>query len=322
MSTKNLKMLSIGKATQDVFLKSDEFNPHVEGKVAYTHLPLGAKLDVDEVHFTTGGNATNASVTFARTGLQAQYMWVLGTEPSSLAIVAELDTENVDLSGVIQAATYRASYSTILLSPDGERTILNYHGTMAHPDGHPLNLDLIKDADWLYISSLGSFELLEKVVSIAAKAGVKVAINPAGSELVQPAKLKAILEDVEILIVNREEMHLLVEGTTLEELARHGTHYTPVVVVSDGPKGVIATDGKTLVRGGLYEDVPVIDRTGAGDAFGSGFVAMYAQGKDLKECITYASANSTSVVSSIGAKVGILHYGVKLHGMPLHVMPF
>ena len=67
----------------------------------------------------------------------------------------------------------------------------------------------------------------------------------------------------------------------------------------------------------MYEDVPVLDRTGAGDAFGSGFLAYYSQGHSLKESVVFASANSTSVVQKIGAKDGILHKGTVLHDMPI-----
>jgi sugar/nucleoside kinase (ribokinase family) len=84
----------------------------------------------------------------------------------------------------------------------------------------------------------------------------------------------------------------------------------------------MASDGKTVVRAGMYEDVPVIDRTGAGDAFGSGFLSQWATGKSLKQSILFASANSTSVVMTIGAKTGILHSSAKLHEMPLHEKPF
>ena len=122
--------------------------------------------------------------------------------------------------------------------------------------------------------------------------------------------------------VNKEEAELLVEGGSLEELARHLMSYVSLAIISDGPNGVVATDGKTFVRAGMYEDVKVIDRTGAGDAFGSGFLSHYAQGKSLKDSIVFASANSTAVVTKIGAKAGILHKGAKLHAMPLHEKPY
>ena len=106
------------------------------------------------------------------------------------------------------------------------------------------------------------------------------------------------------------------------EIARHALNLVPVVVISDGPNGVVATDGKTIVSAGMYEDVPVLDRTGAGDAFGSGFLSQYAQGKSLRDSIVFASANSTSVVQYIGAKEGILHGEVTLHDMPLEEKEF
>lgn len=315
-------ILCIGKATQDVFLRSDEFDPRKEGKVAYTHLPLGAKLTVDEAIFATGGNASNVAVTLARQGIHAQYMWALGTDPASQAIVGELDQEDINMSLVVQHEQYRSGYSVVLLAPSGERTILAYHGRGAEDNGRPLDLDAIGRADWVYPSALHSFDLLEKVMSLAARHDVKVMFNPDSVELGNVKKLKSLLHDVDVLCLNKEEMQTLVEGHTLEELVRHGRHLCPVIIVSDGPRGVCATDGETIVTAGMYEDVPVVDRTGAGDAFASGFLSQWAVGKSLEESIILASANSTSVVSVIGAKPGILHSGTKLHDMPIKTKPF
>lgn len=316
-------ILAIGKATQDVFVRSAKaFTKYEHKGVRYEQLPVGQKLDLDEVIFATGGNVTNAAVTFARQGLHSKYTWVLGTDVASEAILQELDREGVDTSAVVQKPEYRASYSVILMLDGGERTILNYRGTKVDAEEHELPLDLIKDSEWVYVSSLGDIELLEKIVSIAAEHQVRVMLNPAGSELQQADKLKAILQDIEILAVNKEEAQQIVSGETLEELVRHAYHYCPVVLVSDGPNGAMATDGKTVIWAGMYEDVPVVDRTGGGDAFGSGFLSAYAQGKSLKEAVVFASANSTSVVTKIGAKAGILHQGVTLHDMPLEEKAF
>ena len=318
MADKIPTILCIGKATQDVFLRDDEFDPHVEGKVAYTHLPLGAKLDISEAIFSTGGNATNVAVTFARQDLHSRYLWALGNDdPASTAILRELDNEGVDMQHVQTVDGIKASYSTILLAPTGERTILNYQGKVPTTAQVKSMLDDAGPCDWVYPTALGSMETLDLVVAWAKKTGAKVMLNPAGSELADPAKLKSMLEDIDVLCLNKEEMSTLVEGDTSEELVRHALHYVPVVIVSDGPNGVVASDGKTIVTAGMYEDVPVIDRLGAGDAFASGFLSQWIQGKSLKESITFASANSTSVVGQIGAKAGILHAGTKLHDMPI-----
>ena len=249
-------------------------------------------------------------------------MWCLGYDVASENILQDLDREGVDTHFVHQGDQYRASYSTILMLQGGERTILNYKGSMPDGKSPDLQLDVIDGADWVYLSSLGDIDLLERIVARAAAHKVRVMLNPAGAELAHPDKLKAILEDVEVLIVNKEEAQQIVEGQSIEELARHGYHYCPVVIVSDGPNGAVAVDGKTVITAGMYEDVPVVDRTGGGDAFGSGFLSYYAQGKSLKESLVFASANSTSVVQFIGAKQGILHQGTQLHDMPIEEKDF
>ena len=318
------KILAIGKGTQDVFLRSDEFDPHKEGKHVYTHLPLGLKMEVEDVTFATGGNATNVAVTFARQGLEAGYLWALGeNDPASLTILHDLDEEGVNTSDVAATEKSQAGYSVIMIATNGERTILNHRGRGVSRGGRELDLSSIKNYDWVYPTSLGDggLSLLRHIIDEANEHGVKVMLNPAGPELAEPEKLKGLLEGVDILCVNKEEMQMLVHGETLEELALHALHYVPVAIVSDGPNGVVATDGKSLVRAGMYEDVPVVDRTGAGDGVGSGFLSQWAQGKSLRESIIFASANSTSVVTKIGAKAGILHSRVKLHEMPIHEKP-
>ncbi len=325
MSTQKPKIISIGAAVQDVFLShSDEFKP-VSDKAAhetFMKLELGAKADVNNINFTTGGGATNAAVTFARQGLHAEFMGTIGHDPAGQAVLDDLDQEGVNTSRVSYSEKYNTGYSVLLLAPSGERTILTYRGASTHYDIK--NFDLAdSNADWLYVSSMaGSMETLSKLFHQARTRGMKIMFNPGKKELAHAAKLKSLLEDVEILSVNKEEMQQIVEGEELEELVRHALHYVPVAIVSNGPDGVIASDGRTIVRAGMYEDVKVIDRTGAGDAFGSGFLSQWAAGEGLRDSLIFASANSTAVVRKIGAKTGILHGSAHLHDMPLHEKPF
>jgi sugar/nucleoside kinase (ribokinase family) len=315
-----VKILSIGAAAQDVFLShSDEFAPvsDTSFREQVMRLEMGAKADVNKINFSTGGGATNASVTFARQGLGAEFIGVIGEDPAAQAVLAELDQEGVDTSHIIVSKRYNTSYSVILLAPTGERTILTYRGASTFHEFVDFDFEGI-DADWLYVSSLsGNMEIGNHIFSEAKQQGMKIMFNPGKGELTKPDKLRPLLEDVDVLLVNREEIKMIVEGEELEELVRHGLSVAPVVIVSDGPNGVAASDGKTIVRAGMYEDVKVIDRTGAGDAFGSGFLSQYVQGRSLRDSIIFASANSTSVVTKIGAKTAILHKGVKLHEMPI-----
>lgn len=321
MSGKNIKIISVGAAVQDVFLShSEEFLPvsDTSTKEQFMKLELGAKADVNNITFATGGGATNAAVTFTRQGLHAVFMGTVGHDPAGQAVLDDLDQEGVDTSHISYSDKYNTGYSVLLLAPTGERTILTYRGASTHY--HAKNFDIgTIDADWLYVSSMaGCFDVLDKLFSDAKRKGMKIMFNPGKRELAHPNKLRALLEDVDILSVNKEEMAQLVEGESSEELVVHALNYVKVAIVSDGPRGVCASDGKTIVKAGMYQDVKVIDRTGAGDAFGSGFLSQWAMGASLVDSIVFASANSTSVVQYIGAKKGILHHGVKLHQMPLH----
>ncbi len=314
-----VKILSIGAAVQDVFLShSDEFKAVcMNPEECFMQLTLGSKADVNKINFTTGGGATNAAVTFARQGLEAEFMGSVGDDPAAAAVMADLDKEGVDTSHVHVSKRYNTGYSVLLLAPNGERTILTYRGASTHYDLNDFDFSDV-NADWLYISSVsGKMDVVDQVFAEAKQQGMKIMFNPGKGELKQIDKLKGLLDDVDVLSVNKEEMQMIVEGEELEELVRHGLHYVPTVIVSDGPNGVMASDGKTIIRAGMYEDVKVIDRTGAGDAFGSGFLSQWAVGKSLKDAIVFASANSTSVVTKIGAKTGILPKDAKLHTMPL-----
>ena len=315
-----LKMLAIGSATQDVFLVGGSiFKPHKEKGIEYAFVPLGEKLELEKVIFTTGGDAMNAATTFARQGLHSQFMGIMGTDAAGEAVLRVFDEEGIDTHYLNQDSRYITNYSTILLAPTGERTILVYHGSKLRADGADIDLRAIEQADWLYISSVASMTLLDTILRKAKKHGVKVAFNPSARELAQADKLRPLLEDVTVLLTNKQEMQKIVEGKSMDELIRHAAHFVQYVVISDGPRGVVATDGEKVVTAGMYADVKVVDRLGAGDAFGSGFVTMVAKGKTLEEAVVFASANSTSVVQQIGAKAGILHKNARLHDMPLRV---
>lgn len=315
-----VKILTIGAAVQDVFLSHSEELKPVADKTAdelFLKIELGSKNDVNNINFSTGGGATNAAVTFVRQGLEAQFMGTIGHDPAGLAVLDDLDREGVDTSKVSYNKKLHTGYSVVLLASTGERSFLTYRGASTHYDIDNFDLSDV-NADWLYVSSMaGSMDVIDKIFTHARQKKINIFFNPGKSELRQSDKMKSILEDVTILSVNKDEAKQIVDGETLEELTRKLLKYVSVAIVSDGPNGVMASDGQTIVRAGMYEDVKVIDRTGAGDAFGSGFLSQWAIGRSLKDSIVFASANSTSVVTKIGAKAGILHKGVVLHAMPL-----
>lgn len=317
--SKDVHMLAIGAAVQDVFLQGKIFKPQKEEDGYVEEFKLGTKNEVDNVVYSTGGGATNASVTFSRHGLHSAYMGRIGDDVAGQAVLNDLHKENVDTSLVEQSKKLGTGYSLLLLAPNGERTILTYRGASEHIDITERDFHGAKP-DWIYVSSLsGDFQSLQNIVEYATKHEIELAVNPGKKELANHKEFRKMLPHFSILSVNKEEMEELFGTGDMHSLLKEANYFTHYVVVTDGPKGCWVADRENIYKAGMYEDVKVVDRAGAGDAFCSGFVATIAAGGSVAEAITYGSANSTSVVGQIGAKAGILKAGAKLHKMPLHI---
>src|SRR5687768_517695 len=119
-------IISIGSATGDVLIKSkgivvgksDMFPTGVEQR-----MPLGSKLEIDQIAFSTGGGGANAAVTFARQGMRAASIAVVGDDVQGRAIVDLLGREGVDTSYIQHHNDNITAYSVIMVADDGERTI-------------------------------------------------------------------------------------------------------------------------------------------------------------------------------------------------------
>lgn len=311
------RIASIGAALQDVYLVDhDDFGTNSRG--FFNQLELGTKVDIDKIQFSTGGGATNAATTFARNGHESIFIGCIADDPAGTAIVNSLDDEGIDSSYITYTDRAQTGYSVLLLAPSGERTILTCRGASAKFDLlNPDDLETI-NPDWIYVTTFrGNMDMLDQFFTKAKALGSKIMFNPGNLELEHRRKLLGLLSDVDVLLLNKSEAKKIVEGTSLAELVGRLRNYVPAVIITDGNQGAIATDQNETYRIGIYEDIRVKDSTGAGDAFGSGFLAAYANGKTFKDSLVFASANSTSVVQKIGSKAGIINQNTKLHTMPI-----
>ena len=311
------RIVSIGAALQDVYLiDHDDFGTNSRGY--FNQLELGTKVDIDTIQFSTGGGATNAATTFARNNHESIFMGCIANDPAGDAIIGSLDTEGIDSSYVTYTTRAHTGYSVLLLAPSGERTILTCRGASAKFELlNPDDLETI-NPDWLYVTTFrGNMDMLDQFFTKAKSLGARIMFNPGNLELDHKRKLLGLLSDVDVLLVNKQEAKKIVEGSTLLELINRIKNYVPTAIITDSHQGAIATNQDEIWRIGLYEDVKVKDSTGAGDAFGSGFLAAFASGKSFKDSLVFASANSTSVVQKIGSKAGIINQNTKLHDMPI-----
>ena len=318
------RIVSLGSALQDIYLVDrDDFGSiEFENKSMFKTLELGSKYDIDKLDFYVGGGGTNSAVVFARSGHETIYLGNLSHDPAGEAVLSLLDQEGVDTSYISYPRRGRTGCSVILLdAKSGERTVLTFRGASAKFDNlGEADLDLISP-DWLYVTTLrGDMGTLLRFFDRAKKLGTKIMFNPGVLELANPKQLLGLLPDVDVLLLNKREAASLVSGTVLAELLAKLKNYCQTVIITDGAMGGIATNGEKTYRFGIYEDVKIKDTTGAGDAFGSGFLAALSSGKSFRESLIFASANSTSVVQQRGAKNGIITLSASLHPMPIQLI--
>lgn len=317
------RIVTLGAALQDIYLiDHDDLAPTQIGDEAiFGKVLVGGKVDIDKLKYCVGGGGVNAAVTLSRHGHDVVFMGNIADDSAGEAVMRVLDHEAIDNSYVNYVSGKATGTSVILLdSKHGERTILTYRGASERFDNFAAeDLERIQP-DWLYITTLrGDLETLGRFIDKAKKLGTKVMMNPGVKELASPKELLKMIAKIDILLVNKSEAASLVPGNILSELLYHLSGYAPITLITDGQMGGCAKNRETeeSYRFGIYEDRKIKDATGAGDAFGSGFLATYAAGKSFRQSLVFASANSTGVVSQIGSSTGALHEMTDLHPMPI-----
>jgi ribokinase len=223
--------------------------------------------------------------------------------------VRTLRKENIS-SFAVHENEKGTAYSTIFLTEKGERTVLVYRGASEDVSVSEIPLQHMK-TKWVYIAPGGiSYPVLLKLVNHFFAKGVHIAINPSKILLhEQKKKIEAIFSKCSLVCVNREEASYAT-GISFEkrdELFRAFFKMVPrIAIITDGKDGAYVHEKGYVYGASSMKEKRCIDRTGAGDAFCSGFVSALIQKKSILEALRVASANATSVVEHIGAEAGIL----------------
>jgi ribokinase len=313
---------TIGSATADVFMEISlpliDYPGTPLGKAIA--LPFGEKFSADSMTMTTGGNAMNAAVTFRRQGLRVAPCIKVGDDPFGASIIDRLRSEGIERSFVFADGENNTSYSSIFLKK-GERSIVNHKGAGEGLVDEDLPLRKMR-AHWWYISLPGkSISLLPSLLSYAADNDIRVAFNPSGWHIDRAkAQLLKAVKKVDFLVLNEGEAAELVgiPFSREKEVFRALDDMTPgVVAVTSGSRGAVVSDGSYIYRSGIFKEKKMADRTGAGDAFGSGFVAGLIRSgeecergdidpKNIEYAIRLGTANAASVVEEVGASEGAL----------------
>lgn len=306
-------VISLGDVVTDAFIKLFDDKAHVyeneNGK--WIAMPFGMKVPFDHAEIIEAvGNASNAAVSFARLGLKSSLIANIGGDRYGTDIIHALHKNKVDTRFIRVNPDKISNYHYVLWYKD-ERTILIKHEIY---DYHWPHITIKEMPKWLYFSSISAnaIDYHDDVAEwLEVHPDVRLAFQPGTFQMEAGVeRLKRIYARTEVLILNREEA-VLVSGGDYDDVHRlldklHG--FGPkTVVITDGPKGAYASDGAKRLKMPLYPDPkPPYERTGAGDAFASTFVAALIKGNSLEGALQWAPINSMEVVQFVGAQAGLL----------------
>lgn len=308
-----LDVLAIGDVVTDAFVKllDDRATTYENDEGKWLAMPFGTKIPFDHATIIEGvGNAANAAVSFARLGLKSGLISNVGADSQGRDIIAALHKKEVDPRFVHINPGKISNYHYVLWYKE-ERTILIKHEEY---DYHWPHLRPAETPRWVYFSSISDHALPyhDQVADwLEDNPEVKLAFQPGTFQMEAGTdRLKRIYKRSEVVILNREEAVFVTKGDydNLHDLLDriHGLG-AKIAVITDGPDGAYASDGKQRLQMPLYPDpAPPKERTGAGDAFASTFVAALAKGNTIEGALQWAPISSMSVVQKVGAQAGLL----------------
>jgi sugar/nucleoside kinase (ribokinase family) len=305
----------------------------------------GHKITVDMLNFHTGGGATNSAISFKRNGFDVATFLKIGSDKPSEFIIQRLTDTGINTEFVRKSDTYITGHSFIFPCKNGDRTVLSYRGANDYLTQGEIPKNLGDFNAYITSLSGNSAEILLPLTRILKQHKRLVAVNPGSTQLsCERNNVYDSLANIDIFIVNATEatcfMRTIMERDTqfhqkvlqtkhahtdptapkllqapivyqsllfdiklfFKELLSHGPQ---IIVVTNGAEGVYIASKEEIV---FHPSLPthVVNTIGAGDAFGSCFVAKYLEGKTIKEAMLYGIINAASVLNYLDAKTGLL----------------
>jgi ribokinase len=313
-------VVTIGDPTIDTFLKIHEAHLALRVQPDRTELCIdyADKIPVDELHRLPAGNCVNAGVAAARLGLRVAVYGVTGDDQEGRSIVSALNDEGIDTS-LMAVDRNRSTNSSTALVFRGERTLFVWHQPRAY------RLPELPPAAWVYATSLGPrgapvARLHRDLIDRLERHPARLAFSPGTHQLRMGLRaLAPLLQRSDLLLLNRREACELtgVDGHPKEQLKALRRLGPKGVVMTDGTRGSFAFDGGRFLKTGVLQ-LPVIDRTGAGDGYSATLVAAVHLGRPLENAMAWATVQAAHVVGVFGATPGLLGRRGILREVSLH----
>jgi len=305
-----LDIITFGSATCDIFLSLPK--PARESREIC--FALGDKVEVGDWLIHSGGGGTNTACAFAKQGLKAAYLGLVGQDYFARFVLDDLKKSGACLNMVARSKDRPTAFSVVLSPSSTDRVILVAPGACHFLSTKDIDWSKIKKTKWFYLAPFyeQAMGLLSSLINFAKDNNIKVALNPSMAQIERyPEELKGLMKNVNVLLLNIKEASYLTgflvgeERSLLEKIKSFGPD---IVAMTKGEGGAVVFNGTMYYGAGIFP-VEVRERTGAGDAFGAGFVAGLLQRDDIEYAIRLAMANSAGCLMQVGAKNGLLNKG-------------
>ncbi|MFD2764711.1 carbohydrate kinase family protein [Micromonospora eburnea] len=279
--------------------------------VAVLSGPLATGSDTAAgIRFSGGGQAANTAAWLAALGAEVTLAAAIGDDEAGRDRVAEL--ERVGVACAVERHEGYPTGTVIVLTHDGERTMISQRGANLRLTAAQVDraLAAAPDAGHVHLSAYtlldaGSRDAGLRALAAARERGLTTSVDAASAaplRRVGATDFLAWVRDVDLLLVNTDEATVLAGGLDPAAQGRALTAVARRVVVKRGAAGAVWVDRTGVVEAAPARGVPVVDVTGAGDAFAAGLLTAWLAGADPRAALSRAGDLGALAVSSVGAR--------------------
>ncbi len=313
------KILGIGSALVDILTQIPNEQPLKElnlpkGSMTYVNATDAVKIgELMAQQFgsqrASGGSTANTMSGLSQLGIETGFLSKIGNDEVGEFFKKQMtDTRVQPLLLTTETPTGRA---IAMVTPDGERTFATCLGAAAELCADDIQPELIDGWDIFYVEGylVANPALLEKAIDTAHAKGMTIAMDMASYNEVQKHRdlLLRLLEDkLDIVFANEEEAKMLT-GLEPEDALHYIAERCQIAVVKVGAKGAFVQRGNEVVTIPPLE-TRVVDTTGAGDMWASGFLAGLVKGETLQKCGMMGAIVAKNIIGVVGAKMDEAHW--------------
>ena len=311
------KILGIGNAIVDVFVKVDDIflskNKLVKGtmklieKNEFESLKNSIKIEKIEA----GGSIANTMAGISYLKGDASFIGKINTDEFGKIYRKSLEKINVNFSYVEKDENLPTGASIIFITPDSERTMCTYLGISSQLSKNDIDEKNIKDYEIIFLEGYlwdkgMSEQMFKHVINLAKKNNVKIAMSLSDIFCVSRHRddfFKLLINDLNILIGNENEINELMQKNNLLDSIQELKKINKLIVITRSENGSLAILNNEITNCESVKIEKILDLTGAGDLFASGFFKEYLDKSDMKKCLQAGSTLAAKVIQKIGARL-------------------